>query len=273
MGAGSRSDRYRAGSGPPLVLLHGLGATWRAWRPVLPALTPHHDVLAITLPGHLGGPPLPDAMTAAAFVDRVGTELDREGIGVAHLAGSSLGGWLALELARRGRALSVVAFAPAGLLEPDEVGRLIRKLRIQHAAASRLGPVARMLAGSGLGRRLLFGDVLHRPEQLAGGEAREWVAAFVGCSAFGSILGVLASHPLAAPPGRPGCRICIAWPAEDRLTPYHPFAKRFADALPEATHLRLPSTGHFPMPDAPGQVAETILGHARGSPLPARQQC
>src|SRR5258708_4796719 len=110
-------DRYRAGTGSPLVLLHGLGGTWRVWRAVLPALTARHDVLALTLPGHFGASPLPDSKlpTAAALTDWIEGSLDREGIASAHVAGSSLGGWLALELARRGRALGVVALAPIGL--------------------------------------------------------------------------------------------------------------------------------------------------------------
>ena len=54
--------RYRAGEGPPLVLVHGFTATWRCWLPLLAELVPHFDVLAPTLHGHDGGPE-PEAPT------------------------------------------------------------------------------------------------------------------------------------------------------------------------------------------------------------------
>ena len=50
--------RYRAGSGEPVVLLHGFTATWRCWLPVLPDLVARYDVFAPTLTGHDGGPPV-----------------------------------------------------------------------------------------------------------------------------------------------------------------------------------------------------------------------
>src|ERR1700752_2356902 len=49
---------HRAGTGPPLLLLHGIGAIWRAWSPVVPYLEPYHDVIVPTLHRHAGGPAL-----------------------------------------------------------------------------------------------------------------------------------------------------------------------------------------------------------------------
>ena len=87
------------------MALHGFTDTWRTWELVLPALERRHDVFAPTLPGHAGGPPLdPDVTT--------GRVLDEAGIGTAHLVGNSLGGYVALHLAARGRAESGVA--PSG---------------------------------------------------------------------------------------------------------------------------------------------------------------
>ena len=107
---------HRGGTGTPLLLLHGVGAIWRAWSPVLPYLEPHHDVIVPTLPGHGGGPPLdPDvAPSVHALADAIEDELDRLGLQKVHIAGNSLGGWLGMELARRGRARSLVLFSPAG---------------------------------------------------------------------------------------------------------------------------------------------------------------
>ena len=107
---------YAGGSGTPLVLLHGVGGTWRVWRPVLPLLERWHAVFAPTLPGHCGAERLAPgvAPSVGALADGVAEQLDRAGIDRAHIVGNSLGGWVALELARRGRARSVVLFGPAG---------------------------------------------------------------------------------------------------------------------------------------------------------------
>src|SRR3954468_5056067 len=104
---------HRGGSGAPMVCLHGFMDTWRTWELVLPALERRHDVLAPTLPGHAGGPPLTE-LTDTTLPDAVERAMDDAGFATAHIAGNSLGGWVALQLAARGRAESVVALAPAG---------------------------------------------------------------------------------------------------------------------------------------------------------------
>src|SRR4051812_50045120 len=97
-----------------MVLLHGFTATWRSWELVLPALERRHDVLAPTLPGHAGGPPLDGDVGAEAILDAVERAMDDAGFATAHVVGNSLGGYIALRLAARGRAPSGVALAPAG---------------------------------------------------------------------------------------------------------------------------------------------------------------
>jgi pimeloyl-ACP methyl ester carboxylesterase len=105
--------RFREGVGDPLLLIHGLGLSWSSWNPVLPILTRAHDVLALDLPGFGTAPPLRDQTpTVAALADAIEAELERSGLDRVHVAGNSLGGWIALELARRGRATSAVALSP-----------------------------------------------------------------------------------------------------------------------------------------------------------------
>ncbi len=88
--------------------------TWRVWDLVRPVLERRRDVLAVPLPGHVDGPPLPAAITGDTLPDAVERAMDAAGLETAHLAGNSLGGFVALQLAARGRASSVVALAPAG---------------------------------------------------------------------------------------------------------------------------------------------------------------
>src|SRR4051794_19086333 len=88
--------------------------TWRSWELVLPALERRHDVLAVTLPGHAGGMPIDSGVSEALIPDAIERAMDGAGFDAAHLVGASLGGFVAFQLAERGRALSVTAFAPAG---------------------------------------------------------------------------------------------------------------------------------------------------------------
>ena len=111
---GSFTAQHRGGTGEPLVLVHGFTDTWRTWELVLPALEARHDVLAVTLPGHAGGPEIDGDLTDDTLAVAVERAMDDAGFATAHLVGNSLGGYTALRLAARGRARSVVALAPAG---------------------------------------------------------------------------------------------------------------------------------------------------------------
>ncbi len=104
-----------AGTGTPLVLLHGLGSSRRAWDPVIPALARHFDVLAVDLPGFGGSAPMPPEAEPlpAALAAAVAGLLDDLGIAAPHIAGNSLGGWVALELASIRPAASLTLLSPA----------------------------------------------------------------------------------------------------------------------------------------------------------------
>ena len=86
------------------VCMHGFTDTWRTWELVLPALEREHDVLAPTLPGHAGGRRSQASSTAPRSPTRSSARWTKPGFATAHIAGNSLGGYLALQLAARGRA-------------------------------------------------------------------------------------------------------------------------------------------------------------------------
>jgi pimeloyl-ACP methyl ester carboxylesterase len=146
---------YRRGDGPPLVALHGFTDTWRTWELVLPALERRHDVFAPTLPGHAGGPPLEGEISTAGVLDAVEALLDEAGLSTAHLVGNSLGGYVALHLAARGRAASVVALAPAGGWPPGDpaFAELLRSYEALQAQARAAAPHAEALLATRAGRR------------------------------------------------------------------------------------------------------------------------
>jgi pimeloyl-ACP methyl ester carboxylesterase len=107
----------RTGAGAPLVLLHGIGSSRRAWDPVIPALAGRFDVIAVDLPGFGDSGPLPPGAEPrpAALAAAVARLLDDLGITAPHVAGNSLGGWVALELAGLRPVASLALLSPAGL--------------------------------------------------------------------------------------------------------------------------------------------------------------
>ena len=111
---GNFTPLHRGGVGTPMVCLHGFTDTWRGWELVLPSLEDQHDVLAPTLTGHMGGPPLEGRSPTRCWSRASSGRWTRRAFETAHIVGNSLGGYVALQLAARGRAESVVALAPAG---------------------------------------------------------------------------------------------------------------------------------------------------------------
>ena len=251
--------QYRAGNGPPLLLLHGIGSSWRDWQPVLGRLTAARDTLAVTLPGHLGAPPLAAGVRPgiAALCDALEAELDRLGLGTVHLAGNSLGGWLALQLARRGRARSVVALAPAGLGSPVDIRalrrRLLRNQRLARVIAPWLGIIGRSAAAS---RLLLAGSVQER-QAIDPREAIHKMRAFAGCPDFRDLVEDLCSAPDAGV-FELRCPVALVWGDRDRVVP-RACAERFRAAIPTAEYTELPGVGHLPMWDAPQRIADLLI--------------
>src|SRR3954468_1417400 len=155
----------RGGCGPPLVLIHGLGLTWRCWRPVLSALRDLHEGAGLDLPGFGPGPPLGDRTlpTPDALADALQAELDALGWERPALVGNSPGGWLALELARRRRASRVVALAPAGLELPPERGYMTLLNEAMRLRAKLAAPVGRLVTRTWPTRTALFAGLRTRP--------------------------------------------------------------------------------------------------------------
>ena len=254
--------RHRTGSGDPLVLLHGFTNTWRAWLPVIPELASRFDVLAPTLGGHCGADPWQEGVepTVASLADAAEAELDSAGIDTAHVAGNSLGGWIALELAKRGRARSVVAIAPAGgWKESDEreERRLTGFFNRTHKLSSLAYPRARGLVTRPLLRKLMLRDVMEHADRMRPGDALHMIQGVVECPIFFDFLQAVLRDGPAVDLERISCPVRIAWAEKDRIFP----VERYGDAystVPGVEVVRLPGCGHVPMWDDPELVARTI---------------
>jgi pimeloyl-ACP methyl ester carboxylesterase len=253
---------WRGGAGPALVCLHGFADTWRTWEPVLPALSRRHEVLAPTLPGHAGGAPLPSEVGLDGLADAVEAEMDAAGRELAHLVGSSLGGHLALRLASRGRARSVVAFAPAGGWLPGDPsrGELLdaqeRMIGMLRAAA----PHAEALVATSAGRRQVTRELTVRHEHLPPELLAHLVVAAGACPGARALLAAAREADWALDPARVTGPVRIVWGTRDRLLPWPGAAAQHRAALPHADWVVLEDVGHYPQLDVPLEAAELILG-------------
>jgi pimeloyl-ACP methyl ester carboxylesterase len=257
--------QYRAGSGPPLVLLHGLGFSWRSWQPVLALLEPHHDVIAIDLPG-FGNVPALDGGRASvgALADAVALELDRLGLERPALAGNSLGGWIALELAARRRTGPVVALAPAGLESPAERAFVIAVNAAMRLRARALAPFVRLAVANPLARALAVGALHGRPWRMSPELAAGQLADFASAPGFHPTL--MATEGAAFPTrlGTIDVPVRIAFGTRDLMLGALT-APRYAALIPGAELVALPGAGHVPMCDDPALVGRTVLELTAGA--------
>jgi pimeloyl-ACP methyl ester carboxylesterase len=255
---------HRGGCGPPLVCIHGFTDTWRTWELVLAMLERHHDVLAPTLPGHAGGPAIEGEVTGDLLPDAVERAMDDAGFETAHLVGNSLGGFVALQLAARGRADSVVALAPAGgWADGDGAFRdtLVPHFAGMHRQARRVAPHADAIVATAGGRRratqFITSNYEHIPAELIAHQIRGAAA----CSAVDRFNDQALRDGWNLDAERIACPVRIVWGTGDRVLQWPSAAARCAhDWLPNADWVEMDGVGHCPQLDVPLETAELILG-------------
>ncbi len=257
---------HRAGSGPPLVLLHGFTDTWRTWELVLPTLARHHDVLAPTLAGHTGGPRPTGTVTHDLVADEIERAMDAAGFPTAHLVGNSLGGYLALTLAARGRAESVTAFAPAGGWTPGDAAfdDVIRAFGPLQAALQLAAPNAARIVATEVGRRRATELIVTNPEHIPAELIAHQIVGIAACQAAPQMIdfAVRVGYPLDA--DRITCPLRMVWGAEDRLLPWPAAAVRYREMFPQAEWVLLDEVGHCPQLDVPVEAAQLIIDVTAG---------
>jgi pimeloyl-ACP methyl ester carboxylesterase len=259
---------YRAGSGEQVVLLHGFTAAWRIWHPILADLVARYEVIAPTLPGHLGGPSYPadQPITFRHSTDAVERLLDERGVGEAHFVGNSMGGGIALELAKRGRARSVVALAPAGGWssgdgEGPRIGsffaKQIKMLERTHAWSERI------MRRPGA-RRLAFRDIMRHGELVSPTDAASISQAAMGCSISRRAIQALLADEVEltiSDLDRIACPVLLATPQFDRVLPGPRHAPRYRREIPGVRAVTLSDCGHVPVWDNAKLVTDLIVEH------------
>lgn len=257
---------YAATEGPgldccPIILIHGMGSGMDVWDEVARLLERDRTVYTLSLAGHVGGVTLPPrALTMDGFVQDVERQLDELGIEQAHLVGNSMGAWLALCLAERGRALSVTCLAPAGGWRPGGLFEHTLVLRFLIGQllfrAGRRG-VAWVVARP-WGRSLILGLMVANPRQLTPDRALVTVLDFADCQAVLPLFLRFSKLGFERLP-RVDAPVTVVWSERDRVLPKRRARARFSELESPAIEVQLAGVGHVPMLDDPEAVAGLIL--------------
>ena len=253
-----------AGTGPTVVLVHGVCHRGHAWDAVVPLLTDRHRVVVVDLPGHGESPDVPghgDPLPAMA--DRL-AELIAEVTPAGerpHVAGNSLGGFLALEMGARGLASGVTAFSPAGFFGTEAEHRYTQGVfRGLRAIARVAAPVVPALSRSAVGRTVFMGVFCARPWRYSPEAMAIDGAGIVTNPVVDRALG---AEFLVSEPVDEDLPITVRWGRYDLVLPVWQ-SRRVRRVFPRA-RVEITPDGHVPMTDDPAGVAAAIADGVRRS--------
>jgi len=250
---------HREGSGPPVLLLHGVAHHWQAYAPVIDRLRGEFDLIACDSPGFGRSASLPSGIepTITSYADAFEWFLAELGLERPHVVGNSMGGAIGLELARRRAVSSVTAFSPAGFWTPAERRYCQLSLRALGSVPAGARPAIEAAARTRAGRVALFSQNFGYPTRMPAQEAVATLRDAWAAPALSGALAAFDSYTFESPEELRNTQMTIAWGIRDRLLPYRTQAARARRLLPWATHLAL-GAGHVPFYDDPGAAAAAI---------------
>jgi pimeloyl-ACP methyl ester carboxylesterase len=268
MGNGNRGSVTRPpihlGSGEPVLLLHPFLLSQAVWEDVARQLadTGRCEVFAPTMAGHNGVPSTGTwFLSSEVLADHVERQLDELGWDTAHIVGNSLGGWVAFELERRGRARSIIGIAPAGGWHRWSPAKfeVIAKFALGVpflVLAWLLGSRVMRLPFS---RRVATYAISGSPDRVTDAQLLSCIDDVAHCPAYFQMLVKAAlTHglqELAENVVPTQLVIC----GKDRIIPAPRFTRHFTTHLPDDHQvIVLDGVGHVPMFEAPGRITEVI---------------
>jgi pimeloyl-ACP methyl ester carboxylesterase len=252
------------GSGEPILLLHPFMMSQNVWKDVAPLIaeTGRYEVFAPTMPGHNGGAKGPFFLSSGALADDVERRMDALGWDTAHIVGNSLGGWVAFELERRGRARTLTGIAPAGgwrrftPVKFEIVGKFLAGMPLWLLTLA-LGPRVLRLPFS---RKLAYLPVSATADSLSDEDLRQMIDDVSHCPAYYQLLLKSLTTPglLEMADGSVPTHLVVC--EKDRVLPHPRFTRHFTTQLPKDTLItHLDGVGHIPMFEAPRRVADLIV--------------
>lgn len=264
------------GSGEPVLLLHPFLMSQTVWEEVARRLaeTGRYEVFAPTMAGHHGGPRAGTwLLSSSVLADHVERQLDQLGWGTAHIVGNSLGGWVAFELERRGRARTVTGIAAAGgwtrwsPVKFEVIGKFVAGMPLL-ALTRLLGQRTLRLPYS---RRLATLPLSGAPDGISERQLSGIVDDAAHCPAYFQLLVKALVSPGLTELAQTAVPAHLVLCEKDRVVPPSRFSRHFTDFLPPETKVtRLDRVGHVPMFEAPGRVTEVISDFIEECVRPAR---
>jgi pimeloyl-ACP methyl ester carboxylesterase len=245
----------------PVLLLHPFLLSQSVWKYVAPQLAERYEVFAPTMSGHNGGTPGPALLDVASLADDVERRLDELGWGTAHVVGNSLGGWVAFELDRRGRARTLTGIAPAGgwarftPVKYEIIAKFMAALPIVVATAL----LRQRVLSLPFARQITYPAVSATADGLNDEDRRDLVDDVAHCSAYYKLMIRALTTPglLEIAHSRTPTQLVIC--EKDRVLPAPRFTRHFTDSLaPGSVIKRLDGVGHVPMFEAPTTITEVI---------------
>lgn len=257
----------RRGSGKPLLLVHGLGGSWRSWSTILDDLAAEREVISVDLPGFGDTPPLSGEVSIRTLADALTEFLAANDLIGVDAVGSSMGARLVLELARRGGVLgAVVSLDPGGFWRGWErqafhvsVWASVRLVRL-------LQPVMPAITGSAAGRTALFAQFSARPWKIPPRVALDEMRTFAASPSFDELLSQLVHGETqrGTPRGSVEQPLVIGWGRHDHVClPVQ--AERAQELFPDARLHWFEHCGHFPQWDVPEDTTRLILATTNGA--------
>lgn len=251
----------RRGVGKPLLLIHGLGGSWRSWQTILNDLALEREVIAVDLPGHGDTPPLRGATTIAALADAVAEFVGENNLTGVDVVGSSMGARLVLELARRGGVVgSVVSLDPGGFWQGWQIPFFYHSVNLSVKLVRALQPVMPQIADRAIGRTLLLAQFSARPWKLSPAVVLEEMRTFAESPVFDELLYNLAYGEKQQGAAKSSIKhpLIIGWGRRDRVC-LPSQAQRAVELFPDAHLHWFDRCGHFPQWDQPAETTRLIL--------------
>ena len=260
----TQRDPIHLGSGEPMLLLHPFMMSQNVWKYVAPQIaeTGRYEVLAPTMPGHNGGIKGKAFLDTAELADDMERRMDALGWSTAHIVGNSLGGWVAFELERRGRARTLTGIAPAGGWRWYTPAKF--EIVFKFVAGFPVWVVTKILGERALklpfAKHLAFVPISAHPDTLNDADMPGIIDDVRNCPAYYQLLvkSLLTPGLMELANGQAPTHLVIC--EKDRVLPHPRFTRHFTKHLPESTTItHLDGVGHIPMFEAPERVTKVIL--------------
>ena len=261
----------RRGQGKPLLLIHGIGGSWKSWNSIIDGLASHREVLAVDLPGHGKTPALSGEVSIRTLADAVTLFLQENNITGIDAVGSSMSARFVLELVRRGNVLgAVVSLDPGGFWKGWEIPFFYNSIAASIRLVRLLQPVMPGICKSALGRSLLLLQFSKKPSKLSPQLVLDEMRAYAASPSFNELLRNLAygEPQLGLPSGSVEKPLVIGWGRNDRVC-FPKQASRAMKLFPDATLHWFENCGHFPHWDAPQRTIDLILKITDLPPTPS----